>query len=87
MDKNISFCGVDCSECSDFKSGVCPSCRLTEWKDGDICMPVKCCTEKWIGCCAFCEGFPCGDIADFYKESDGHRRAYEKMCEMRKRNM
>ena len=39
MDRMIAYCGVDCSACTDLLSGKCPSCRLSEWKDDDICMP------------------------------------------------
>ena len=78
-----AYCGVDCSVCPDFINKTCPSCRLTEWKEDDICMPVKCCREKDIDFCAFCAGFPCADMSEFYNESDGHRRAYELMRIMR----
>ena len=39
MDKNIAYCGVDCSACND-----CPSCRQTDWAD-EYCMPANCCIE------------------------------------------
>ena len=80
MDRMIAYCGVDCSVCTDFLSGKCPSCRLSEWKDDDICMPVRCCREKGIGCCGECPVFPCADMADFYEESDSHRQAYVRMA-------
>ena len=44
-----------------------------------MCMPVKCCREKGIEVCAFCEVFPCKDMADFYEESDSHKKAYDRM--------
>ena len=78
MDPMIACCGVDCAACTDYQSGVCPSCRLTDWGD-DPCLPVGCCGEKWIDCCAFCESFPCADMAAFYEESDSHRAAYRRM--------
>ena len=59
------------------------SCRLTDWKAGDECLPVKCCRGKEIECCAFCGLFPCGDMADFYSESDSHREAYRRMLALR----
>ena len=64
MDPMIACCGVDCAACADYQSGVCPSCRLTDWGD-DPCLPVGCCGEKGIDCCAFCEKRygACGDAA------------------------
>ena len=86
MKPMIAYCGVDCSGCTDLISGRCPSCRLTEWKADDICMPVKCCREKSISCCALCDVFPCRDMADFYDESDSHREAFQRMLVMRGRS-
>ena len=83
MDPVIAYCGVDCSVCPDYKTGVCPSCRMTVWKEGDACMPVACCRDKGIDCCAFCEGFPCADMAEFYDDSDSHRVAYRRMLAIR----
>ena len=83
MNPMIAFCGVDCSVCPDYETGVCLSCRLTVWKEGDACMPVACCADKGIDCCAFCETFPCTDMTDFYEESEGHRAAYCRMRDMR----
>ena len=83
MDNSIAYCGVDCAACPDYSKGICPSCRQTEWKEDDLCMPVKCCREKSIDVCAFCDGFPCESMAEFYEESDGHRDAYRRMCAMR----
>lgn len=75
----IACCGVDCAACPDDSSGACPSCRGTEWKADDICMPVKCCREKGIDACGFCDGFPCGDMREFYEESENHRQACQRM--------
>ncbi len=82
----IAYCGVDCSACPDYIDKKCPSCRKTEWRDGDICMPVRCCTEKGIAFCAGCEGFPCADMAEFYRESEGHEAAYRRMLALRNRS-
>lgn len=86
MKQEIAYCGVDCSACPDYVNKKCPSCRLTQWKDDDICLPVKCCRDKGIACCAFCGGFPCKDMADFYGESDSHREAYRRMLAVREEN-
>ena len=83
MKNGIAYCGVDCASCPDFIGRKCPSCRLTEWKEDDVCMPVKCCREKKIDCCGFCGGFPCADMREFYAESDGHRKAYRSMLALR----
>ena len=81
----IAYCGVDCSACADYKNKKCPSCRLTEWKEGDECMPVRCCAGKGIGYCAFCDVFPCGDMADFYGESESHGEAFKRMTALREK--
>ena len=83
MEQLIAYCGVDCAACPDYENGLCPSCRLTEWKEGDACMPVKCCGDRGIVYCAQCAEFPCADMAAFYEESDSHREAYRRMLEMR----
>ena len=83
MEHTIAYCGVDCSVCADYLNKTCPSCRLTEWKGDDICIPVKCCREKGIELCAFCSDFPCADMAEFYDESDSHREAFRRMQELR----
>ena len=80
----IAYCGVDCGACPDYEKGICPSCRLTAWKEGDTCMPVRCCREKGIDFCGLCREFPCGDMAEFYEESDGHRKAFERMLAARR---
>ena len=82
MENRIAYCGVNCAACPDFESGVCPSCRRTDWGD-DPCMPVRCCREKEIEACAYCGGFPCADMAEFYEESDSHRAAYRRMAALR----
>ena len=79
MNQGIAYCGVDCFACADYKTGVCPSCRLTEWDEDDLCMPVRCCREKGIEICGECAGFPCADMAAFYAESESHQRAYQTM--------
>ncbi|MDO5137525.1 MAG: DUF3795 domain-containing protein [Oscillospiraceae bacterium] len=80
--EKIAYCGVNCSVCPDYLEGKCPSCRDTEWKEDDICMPVRCCREKRIEYCGFCDGFPCKEMEAFYNESDSHIDAYLKMCEI-----
>ncbi len=83
MENMIAYCGVNCAECPDYRNKVCPSCKKTQWKEDDICMPVKCCREKKIEFCAQCDTFPCADMKEFYEESEGHKQAYCLMCSMR----
>ena len=83
MKNDIAYCGVDCAKCPDFMRQTCPSCKLTEWKDDDMCMPGRCCREKGIESCAACDVFPCREMADFYEESDSHREAYRRMRQSR----
>ena len=75
----IAYCGVDCAACADFTGGKCPGCRQTDWKPGDACMPVECCRRKGIESCGECPSFPCPDMAEFYRESESHERAYARM--------
>ncbi|MBE7004325.1 MAG: DUF3795 domain-containing protein [Ruminococcaceae bacterium] len=75
----IGYCGVDCSACTDYTGGKCPSCRESTWEPGDECKPIACCKEREIMCCGACAEFPCGMMREFYEESEGHRRAYELM--------
>ena len=86
MDDNIACCGVDCSVCADYKDGKCPSCRLSEWKDGDVCMPVKCCRDRGIEYCAQCDDFPCEEMEGFYEESISHREAFLRFLDMNNRD-
>ena len=76
MNTQIAYCGVNCFACSDYINKICPSCKHTQWTEEDICMPVKCCKEKGIDFCAFCNNFPCDDMADFYEESKSHKYVY-----------
>ena len=82
-DPMIAYCGVTCAACPDYAGGKCPGCRKTVWGD-DPCMPVRCCKEKGIDVCGQCGAFPCADMAAFYRESEGHKEAYRRMCAMRK---
>lgn len=81
----IAYCGVDCSACADFKNKICPSCRETEWKENDMCMPVQCCKDRGIEICAECSDFPCDQMEAFYEESDSHKDAYCRMLEFKKK--
>ena len=75
----IGSCGVDCSVCPDLRSEKCPGCRQTVWTEDDVCPPVACCAQRGIPFCGACTEFPCGSMAGFYEESDGHREAYRRM--------
>ena len=75
----IAYCGVSCESCPDYMNGVCPSCRKTLWEEGDECMPIACCREKGISFCGECAVFPCPDMKEFYRESESHELAYERM--------
>ena len=83
MEDLVAYCGVDCSACQDYESGACPSCRVSEWSEDDICLPVRCCRDKGLWSCASCDGFPCEDMAAFYGESESHGQAYQRMLGVR----
>ena len=80
----LAWCGVDCAVCPDLAEGRCPGCRQTDWKPGETCFPVACCREKGLPFCGLCSGFPCADMAEFYRESEGHKQAYARMLSLRK---
>ena len=79
MNSLIAYCGVDCSTCTDYRNEKCPGCRQTDWSDTDVCLPVKCCRERKISICGECPAFPCGEMSDFYTESESHALAFERM--------
>ena len=76
---SLGYCGVDCTACPDLLSQKCPGCRQTVWPEDDPCPPVGCCKEKGIACCGECGSFPCGMMAEFYEETEGHRLALARM--------
>ena len=78
----IGFCGVDCAACKDYQRGKCPSCRKSTWPDDDPCPPVACCEEKHIRLCGECSSFPCAMMQEFYEESESHKAAYWRMCDL-----
>ena len=82
--ERIAFCGVDCAVCPDYTGGGCPGCRETEWPEGDACLPVACCREKGISFCGECAAFPCGEMKEFYIESESHEQAFARMASLRK---
>ena len=82
MDEYIAFCGVNCKECRDYNISVCPGCRKSE----DGCMPVECCKSKGISVCGECSDFPCEDMKEFYRESQSHSEAYERMCAIKQKD-
>ena len=82
-DERIAYCGVDCGVCPDYAERKCPGCRKTAWEPGDECLPVACCRKKGISSCGECETFPCADMSEFYRESESHERAYERMAALR----
>jgi hypothetical protein len=45
--------------------GVCTSCKAGS--GNPACMVRQCAKEKNIEMCAFCESYPCGLFADFFK--------------------
>ena len=51
LNEMIAYCGVDCAACADLSENKCPGCRQTDWKDGDVCMPVACCRRREISVC------------------------------------
>ena len=79
----IAYCGVNCAECPDFRSGQCPNCRKTDGLEAGACAPVACCRARGFGSCGECPDFPCELMKGFYEESEGHLRALERMNRVR----
>ena len=79
----IAFCGVDFSVCPDLLSNKWPGCRMSERTEDDACLPVIFCGDRGVACCDECGEFPCGEMKDFYGESESHRQAYERMRAVR----
>lgn len=51
----VAFCGLYCKNCSKFKNGKCPGCEMNE--KASWCTIRKCCIEKNIQNCAYCDEF------------------------------
>ena len=77
--KLIGFCGVDCSVCSDYTTGVCTGCRASAHTTAEDCHAVTCCEERNIDFCSGCKEFPCEDMQEFFTESDSHREAFIRL--------
>ena len=75
----IGFCGVDCSVCSDYTTGICTGCRASAHTTTEDCPTVICCEEKNIDFCSGCEQFPCEGMQEFFTESDSHREAFDRL--------
>jgi len=56
-----AFCGDYCGKCPNYPE-KCHGCVPSVHMD---CYFVKCCLEKGIEHCGFCEDFPCKKLSDF----------------------
>ena len=81
--KLIGFCGVDCSVCSDYVSGICTGCRESAHTTTEDCPTVTCCEGKNIEFCNGCEQFPCEGMQAFFTESESHKEAYARLKKLR----
>jgi len=57
----VAFCGDYCGKCPNYPE-KCHGCVPSDHMD---CYFVKCCLEKGIEHCGFCEDFPCKKLSDF----------------------
>ena len=78
----IGFCGVDCSVCRDFTTGVCTGCRASAHTTAEDCPTVTCCEDKNIDFCSGCEQFPCEGMQAFFTESESHREAFDRLKDL-----
>jgi hypothetical protein len=87
MDKyeTLSYCGIDCNRCSNFKQNMnCAGCRNEKDMLSD-CPTRFCAMGKKLLHCGECEDFPCGELNDFYNDGKpSHYQAYLNTLEINK---
>lgn len=59
--REAGFCGDYCGKCPNY-SDKCSGCIPSLHED---CYFVKCCLEKGIEHCGFCNDFPCKKLSEF----------------------
>lgn len=75
---NIGICGLNCSTCSEYTSGLCIGCRKsgdkTVYCDSE-CSIKKCSAQKDVEVCKFCDDFDnCNRIINFFERNPHARR-------------
>lgn len=76
----ISFCGIDCNECKNYRQNVnCQGC-IDECVMLDDCPSRTCAINKGFNHCGQCLEFPCATLQQFYHDGNPkHYQAYENM--------
>ncbi len=80
--KQIAYCGINCTECKNYRQNAnCKSCREEELLIDD-CTTKKCCVKKDIDFCSECKIFPCEQMQVFYKSNAFRQKGYQILLEM-----
>jgi hypothetical protein len=67
-DENIlaAPCGLYCGECSDYKAGKCPGCRMVKGyclNVEGLCDTFACADGRGVEFCYECDDFPCNRLS------------------------
>ena len=78
----ISFCGIDCNNCHNYKKKVnCQGCK-EELELINDCAIRNCALAKNISHCGECANFSCSLLNDFYSDGNKkHQQAYLNMLD------
>lgn len=83
--ETLSFCGVYCGGCRNYKENAdCSGCRNEE-NLLDDCPTRSCAIKRGVLHCGECEEFPCAELRDFYGDGKRHHEvAFENIRQIRK---
>jgi hypothetical protein len=86
--EELSFCGILCSKCKNYKQNMnCAGCRVEEKLIAD-CPTRICAREKGFLNCGECDDFPCETLEQFYEDGNNmHREAYQNLKEIKQKNI
>ena len=82
----LSYCGVFCGKCANYKKNVnCAGCR-NECSLVDDCPTRACAITRGFFHCGECYDFPCKVLNDFYNDGKPlHLKAYHNMQDIMKK--
>ena len=83
----ISFCGIDCRKCANYKQNMnCAGCRDEKELLSD-CPTRVCAMEKGFIHCGECDVFPCEELNSFYHDGNAsHLQAFENIKSFLEKN-
>jgi len=81
--EKLSYCGVFCGTCANFKQNMnCQGCR-NEPSMVDDCPTRTCAVKRGLLHCGECGDFPCQILNDFYNDGNPmHLTAFNNMREI-----